>query len=208
VKNSLDKLVRYWKSDGFTVHSNQTNRVKKNLSGSKIAFERHEYLQEHLYKLGKFRLSAFFCTRHRSKDSIQFISKPPISPSTGKVPTRSNLPTMKAQISSAILLGSALFGNTLAFQPPISPAYDIDGVLETDLETDLPQHSSTRTAWTAGWIPSGCYNEAVNHNLSPSDFEVYDVKYTDCSAPWTICRHKNAPYSWDTIAKVSQHTFY
>lgn len=78
------------------------------------------------------------------------------------------------------------------------------GVQETDLLNELPSHTDHSVTWGAGWIPNYCYNEAITKSVSPSDFEVRNVYYTDCSAAWAFCRHKSARTSWEFIIDVCE----
>ncbi|KAK7753047.1 hypothetical protein SLS62_004997 [Diatrype stigma] len=75
---------------------------------------------------------------------------------------------------------------------------------KADLLRELPARGSSTTNWQAGWIPEYCYNEALAYGLEPSDFEVKDVLYDDCSAPWSICRHKEARQeeSWEYVIDI------
>lgn len=104
--------------------------------------------------------------------------------------------------------GAALISLSQAAWDPTRPAVFSDAVMQQadlDLQKELPSHNDHSTPWAAGWIPKYCYNEALTYNLSPSDFEIRNVYYTDCAAPWAICRYKTASKSWDTVIDVSTH---
>ncbi|KAK0722673.1 hypothetical protein B0T26DRAFT_870692 [Lasiosphaeria miniovina] len=64
----------------------------------------------------------------------------------------------------------------------------------------LPNHTFTTTQWTNGQWPEICRNISVNSdNWSAADFTVYNVTFSDCSVPYALCRHKNAPKSLNQI---------
>ena len=109
-------------------------------------------------------------------------------------------------IFATVLASLAAFGQ--AAWDPNRPAVFSQATLnqaDTDLAQELPSHNDRSAAWDAGWIPKYCYNEAVSHGLSPFDFEVRNVYYTDCAAPWAMCRYRTASKSWSTIIDVSQN---
>lgn len=54
---------------------------------------------------------------------------------------------------------------------------------------------------TSGWIPSDCNGYASSHNVSASDFIIYQVQYSDCSDPWIMCYHKDSETSIENMAK-------
>ncbi|KAH8892979.1 hypothetical protein GQ53DRAFT_610605, partial [Thozetella sp. PMI_491] len=70
---------------------------------------------------------------------------------------------------------------------------------DPDLNKELAQKTFTSAAWGEGWIPQYCYSEANTYGLNPADFEVRNVKFSDCSGSWAVCRHKNSPETWTTI---------
>ncbi len=88
-------------------------------------------------------------------------------------------------------------------KPAIQPAFDLDGSMETQLRSTLPQHTSSVTTWASGFVPQACKDEAASNGLSAADFAVLNVTYTDCADPWVICRHKNSSVSQSDILKVS-----
>ncbi|KAK3952441.1 hypothetical protein QBC32DRAFT_236933 [Pseudoneurospora amorphoporcata] len=60
----------------------------------------------------------------------------------------------------------------------------------------------TKNQWAWGTLPKLCYDTAVHHNYcNPYDLEVYDVTYSDCPIPTTVCRCNNSPMTIDTIAQ-------
>ncbi|KAK0631010.1 hypothetical protein B0T17DRAFT_590320 [Bombardia bombarda] len=83
-------------------------------------------------------------------------------------------------------------------KPPITPAFS-ESSQDAHLQTDLSPVAYTTTPWPANWLPKSCLEEASNNGLHPSDIEVTDVFYTDCAAPWTICRHRATPLTWAQI---------
>jgi hypothetical protein len=80
---------------------------------------------------------------------------------------------------------------------------DIETTQNADLSKDLPAHDNTSRPWNSGIMPEFCYNEARSHNLKPEDFEIRDAYYTDCAAPWTLCRHRNSTLEWKDVITVS-----
>ena len=105
----------------------------------------------------------------------------------------------------AIVAASLVSLSQAAFDPnrPYVVPDSVGGQTDIDVTRELPSHNNRSVAWAAGWIPKYCYNEARTYNLSPADFEVRNVYYTDCSASWAICRYKGASKSWDTVIDVS-----
>lgn len=91
-----------------------------------------------------------------------------------------------------------LAGNEVTTRPPISPAFDLEGMAKV-LADALPKQNFTRVKWAAGWIPQACKSEAESNNITYSDFNVYEVTYGDCRAPWIFCIQKTAPQSADQI---------
>ncbi|KAI4241140.1 MAG: hypothetical protein L6R42_011358, partial [Xanthoria sp. 1 TBL-2021] len=57
---------------------------------------------------------------------------------------------------------------------------------------NLKPVASTRTAYQAGYIPSDCKRIAQNEGHNPADIQSWNVKYSDCSAVWVFCYHKNS----------------
>lgn len=80
-------------------------------------------------------------------------------------------------------------------KPAISPAFDFGGRVESGLANNLQPTQSTWDQWGAGWIVADCKAFAQNHGYSPSDFEVFNVRYTDCDTPWILCRHRGSSKS-------------
>lgn len=79
-------------------------------------------------------------------------------------------------------------------KPTIKPPMKWDR-MENDLRRNLSPANSTRKYWSPGWIPATCKDFADGHNLSSSNFTVFNVNYDDCSEPWIFCRHMNATAS-------------
>ena len=82
--------------------------------------------------------------------------------------------------------------------PVISREQIWDGLLPVMASTE-----ATVQDWEAGWIFQSCKDEAEMRGYSASDFEVFDVSYSDCEEPWTMCRHRevNSP-SKDEMIEV------
>ncbi|KAK0622672.1 hypothetical protein B0T14DRAFT_428841 [Immersiella caudata] len=78
--------------------------------------------------------------------------------------------------------------------PPFSEEYQ-----DKRFRAILPSQRYRLHDWSPAWMPKHCLEEAQTNHFSPSDFLVRDVWFEDCTAPWTICRHKASKESWDTI---------
>jgi len=87
--------------------------------------------------------------------------------------------------------------NMPSIQPPFS-----EEVQDKHFRAVLPYQRWRLKDWGPAWIPKNCLEEAQNNQFSPSDFTVRDVWFEDCSAPWTICRHKDSKEQWDLIINV------
>ncbi|KAK4184754.1 hypothetical protein QBC35DRAFT_40221 [Podospora australis] len=84
-------------------------------------------------------------------------------------------------------------------KPPVKPAFSED-LQDRHLKQDFkPQYWRDTEPWSPGWLPEACYMEARYNELDPLEFQVVDVWYKDCAAPWTICRHSRAKENWGTI---------
>ena len=108
---------------------------------------------------------------------------------------------MSSVITVLAAAGLALAQSGLS-KPPIKPAFDLDGSMETQLRNTLPEHSYTVTVWASGFVPQACKTEAENNGLSAADMTVLNVTYSDCADPWVVCRHNDSPVSQDEILLV------
>ncbi|KAL8833169.1 MAG: hypothetical protein Q9170_004450 [Blastenia crenularia] len=124
---------------------------------------------------------------------------------------------------SAISTSLALFTASVVSQqltkPPLQPNLDN---LKQGFLNNLSVQPSTRTAFTAGQIPSDCQKIAQREGFAPADIQTFNVKYNDvswiaphevimclpnsslsepcpsalmvlqCSAVWIFCYHKNS----------------
>lgn len=80
---------------------------------------------------------------------------------------------------------------------------------EDGLYNALTPVSSSYTKWAWGTLPNFCYKSAIPTSglsslihCNPYDVEVYDVKYADCSVPWTVCRCNNATWTIDDMVDI------
>ncbi|KAH8895248.1 hypothetical protein GQ53DRAFT_761835 [Thozetella sp. PMI_491] len=65
----------------------------------------------------------------------------------------------------------------------------------------LPSHTYTLSQWAKGKMPEACYYWGVTRDQwVAADFTMWNVTYSDCSTPYVVCRHKNAPKTIDQIA--------
>ena len=92
-------------------------------------------------------------------------------------------------------------------KPAIIPKFDLDGSLETQLRSVLPQATWNSTNWAPGWVPQACSDAARDNNLQAADFTVINVTYSDCSDPWVLCYHKNSPMTQTDVLNVSYIKF-
>ncbi|KAK1246210.1 hypothetical protein MKX08_000012 [Trichoderma sp. CBMAI-0020] len=97
----------------------------------------------------------------------------------------------RQSIVATVLLGATTVAAGNPDKPEVNPHIPYDR-LESDLRNNLHPTQSTWDYWGAGWIPQGCKDLANTYHLNPADFTVFNVHYTDCSASWTFCRHKDA----------------
>ncbi|KAK8861957.1 conidiation-specific protein (con-13) protein [Apiospora arundinis] len=89
--------------------------------------------------------------------------------------------------------------------PPqaIDPPYNaFEALQEHDLFHDLPSHQKFPPdirVWPQGIVPDVCHHFLKDGRITPNatNMEVRDVYYTDCDAPWTICRYKDSLISWN-----------
>ncbi|KAK7920600.1 conidiation-specific protein (con-13) protein [Apiospora marii] len=96
--------------------------------------------------------------------------------------------------------------------PPtaIDPPYNrVESRQEQDLRGDLPDHQydppKTRP-WPAGIVPAVCRaypGTSDAATLDMSRLEARDVYYSDCDAPWTICRYDDSRIGWDEAMMVN-----
>ncbi|KAL9088206.1 MAG: hypothetical protein Q9165_006333 [Trypethelium subeluteriae] len=73
--------------------------------------------------------------------------------------------------------------------------------LEQGLEDNLAQTAYTLSQWTNGQIPKDCFDIANDEGQAPTDYEVYEVTYSDCGDPWLFCYHKNSEVTIDSMAR-------
>ncbi|KAK1829515.1 hypothetical protein QBC39DRAFT_384032 [Podospora conica] len=67
--------------------------------------------------------------------------------------------------------------------------------------TYLPTHTYSLSLWTNGKMPSMCNHSISTYKYVPSSFSVYNVTYSDCSAPWVICRSNSAASTIQQLAE-------
>ncbi|KAI9148481.1 putative conidiation-specific protein (con-13) protein [Paramyrothecium foliicola] len=71
--------------------------------------------------------------------------------------------------------------------------------MNNELKAVLPVVAHTAIKWAPGWVPSACFLSLYLEDLERSDFEVYNVTYSDCPEPFVVCRHKDTPASPELI---------
>ncbi|KAL2068042.1 hypothetical protein VTL71DRAFT_16140 [Oculimacula yallundae] len=102
-----------------------------------------------------------------------------------------------ASLASILFCTSAL---TQRLDKPTLWGAGMSPLIDQGLWKYLVPTPSTVTQWAAGSIPQRCADVANTEGpkLNPADFEVFNVRYSDCLnpwGPWSFCRHKNAPIS-------------
>ncbi|KAH9897148.1 hypothetical protein F4778DRAFT_245748 [Xylariomycetidae sp. FL2044] len=100
-----------------------------------------------------------------------------------------------ALLAVAMQFAASIADDTPPFKPVISPAFDFYGTLEDGLRANLAPTQSTWDQWGEGWIPDDCKWYAEYYGYAANEFEVFNVKYTDCDEAWIMCRHKQATVS-------------
>ena len=70
--------------------------------------------------------------------------------------------------------------------------------------TYLPAHTYTLSQWTNQKMPEMCYKTINLYGFRPADFVVYNVTFSDCTAPWVVCRSTAAGKTINEIADVSR----
>ncbi|KAK3338045.1 conidiation-specific protein (con-13) [Neurospora tetraspora] len=103
------------------------------------------------------------------------------------------------------LLLAAVVPAVLADGPPETMGENFSGLSVLDSPGGLQSLTPapyTKSQWPWGTVPKLCYDTAVNNKYcNPYDLEVYDVTYSDCPIPTTVCRCNNSPMAIDTIAQ-------
>ncbi|KAK0733160.1 hypothetical protein B0T26DRAFT_6644 [Lasiosphaeria miniovina] len=65
----------------------------------------------------------------------------------------------------------------------------------------MPTPSYTSQRWPGGLLPEPCASIGDAYGCPRTDFEVYNVTYSDCPVPKTICRCSNSLIPFDEIAE-------
>ncbi|KAK8038727.1 conidiation-specific protein (con-13) protein [Apiospora rasikravindrae] len=94
--------------------------------------------------------------------------------------------------------------------PPtaIDPPYnEFEARQEYDLLHDLPDHQyypPKIVPWPLGTVPAvyHTYPENSDVTLDGSRLEARDVYYSDCDAPWIICRYNDSLIDWDQATMI------
>ncbi|KAL8850095.1 MAG: hypothetical protein Q9221_004956 [Calogaya cf. arnoldii] len=104
-------------------------------------------------------------------------------------------------VSSLALVG--------AFFSALAASQELDN-LQQGLINNLKVTPSTREKFKAGWMPKTCMDIANKEKKNPTDFQVWKVKYNDCSEPWIMCYHKDSNQPLDdlinTFGRLPVHT--
>ncbi|KAL8657520.1 MAG: hypothetical protein Q9226_001834 [Calogaya cf. arnoldii] len=113
-------------------------------------------------------------------------------------------------VSSFALVGAffSAFGASQGLNKP--PLQDNLDNLKQGLINNLKVTPSTREKFRAGWMPKACMDIANEEQKNPADFQVWKVKYNDCSEPWIMCYHKDSNQPLDalinTFGRLPVHT--
>ncbi|KFY07380.1 hypothetical protein V492_07192 [Pseudogymnoascus sp. VKM F-4246] len=107
---------------------------------------------------------------------------------------------MFSSIIKAAAAATALFGATAFADNLGKPTLFKDGLsphVNDKFMQYMPSTPSTSGAWSWGWIPERCAEEAnrADEPFSLYDFEVFNVQYEDCAEAWIFCRHTKAELS-------------
>ncbi|KAL8668908.1 MAG: hypothetical protein Q9168_006484 [Polycauliona sp. 1 TL-2023] len=94
-----------------------------------------------------------------------------------------------SNLSTIVALFAALGASQRLSKPPLQDNLDN---LKPGFTANLKPVASTRTPYRAGYMPADCKKIAQNEKQNPADFQVWNVKYSDCSAEWQFCYHKNS----------------
>ncbi|CCC09157.1 hypothetical protein SMACR_03017 [Sordaria macrospora] len=109
------------------------------------------------------------------------------------------------QYSFFALLLAATVPAVLADGPPEMMGEKFNGLHVLDSPGGLQNlvgSSYTKSKWPWGTVPKLCHDTSViNNYCNPYDLEVYDITYSDCAIPTTVCRCNNSPMTIDTIAQ-------
>ncbi|KAL8858946.1 MAG: hypothetical protein Q9178_004625 [Gyalolechia marmorata] len=102
---------------------------------------------------------------------------------------------------------SVLVASQRLTKPPLQQNLDN---LKQGLVNNLKVTPHTKERLAAGWMPARCKVVANEENLNPADFQVWRVRYNDCSEPWVMCYHKNSPKPLNnlvnTFGRLPVHT--
>ncbi|KAL8996868.1 MAG: hypothetical protein Q9169_003720 [Polycauliona sp. 2 TL-2023] len=104
--------------------------------------------------------------------------------------------------SSLVVVGaffSALAASQRLNKPPIQDSLD---KLKSGLLNNLKVTQSTREKFRAGWMPEVCKDVAIKEKKNPADFQIWKVKYNDCSEPWIMCYHRNSNQPLDALVNT------
>ncbi|KAI2472217.1 hypothetical protein F4781DRAFT_438438 [Annulohypoxylon bovei var. microspora] len=86
--------------------------------------------------------------------------------------------------------------------PTIEPPFDFNNIIEKGLSDNLEPTKYHINFLTDNRIPTECMNYAKERNHGPDEFEIFEIYYEDCHAPWVMCRLKEAKVNATTIAEV------
>ncbi|KAI0835486.1 hypothetical protein F5Y06DRAFT_306235 [Hypoxylon sp. FL0890] len=85
--------------------------------------------------------------------------------------------------------------------PAISPPYDFDGAIEPDLLQHLNSTRNELLFFPTGMMPEYCMNVAKDNGYGPADIEAFNIFYSDCALPWTVCRLNHSKVDAYTMAE-------
>lgn len=110
------------------------------------------------------------------------------------------LPLLQVSMAQEGWFGPAL--NKAVIQPPPFLYAEFDYALDQALKSRGAQ-SWTVTPWKNNTIiPQACWSGAVDNKIDARTIDVANIRFSDCSKEWTICRTQGLTITWDDIASV------
>ncbi|KAH7106136.1 hypothetical protein BKA62DRAFT_688974 [Auriculariales sp. MPI-PUGE-AT-0066] len=107
------------------------------------------------------------------------------------------------KFSAAIALASSFVVPALALSKPVLFSDGLSPHVDQSFYDNLVYpNGATYAQWSPGSLPLTCKNNANSNGVSPSNVEVYTVKFTDCGNAWVFCRANNANLSIVTTIEL------
>ncbi|KAF2734739.1 hypothetical protein EJ04DRAFT_523440 [Polyplosphaeria fusca] len=74
--------------------------------------------------------------------------------------------------------------------------------LSKDLLNNLRDLLNSDSIWQPSLTNQDCKDWFQKEGFKLEDIETYNATYGDCEVPWTMCRHKSAPYGMKTTSII------